>query len=122
MLAKLNILDDEINARNSLAEEIKKIQIKRDLKFPVIDKNSYSSYGQFTIIDENRDELKQVLSQIEIPSMIHYPKPLNQQPAVYCNASHTPVSNRLSSQVLSLPLPIYANNIDNFLENLGKVL
>ena len=122
LLAKLSILDNEIKARNILAEKIKKLKTKRDIKFPDIDKNCLSAYGQFTIIDKQRDELNKILDRNKIPSMIHYPKPLNQQKAVYCSTSYTPVSERLSSQVLSLPLPIYSNNIEHFLGTLEREL
>ena len=71
---------------------------------------SYSShtFHQYTIqVPEKRDALQKFLVDKDIPSMIYYPVPLHLQEA-YSYLGHKkgdfPVSEKLSEQVLSLPM------------------
>ena len=75
-------------------------------------RNSYSThlYHQYTlrIADGKRNELKAFLQSKQIPSMIYYPLPVNEQKAIHWLA-RTPgtslnVSEELCSSVLSLPI------------------
>ena len=64
-------------------------------------------YHQYTIkiLNGKRDDLRTHLSNLKIPSLIYYPKPLHKQKAflTYKNGSF-PNSDDLQSKVLSLPI------------------
>lgn len=64
-----------------------------------------SVWAQFTIIVPNRDAVIAALTAVDIPTAIHYPRPIHAQPAYsrYANGA-TPVSDTLAGQVLSLPM------------------
>jgi UDP-2-acetamido-2-deoxy-ribo-hexuluronate aminotransferase len=65
-----------------------------------------SVYAQYTVIVPNREELQQRLKQHGIPTAVHYPVPLNEQP-VYkhlCCPECTPISQQIANQVMSLPM------------------
>jgi UDP-2-acetamido-2-deoxy-ribo-hexuluronate aminotransferase len=65
-----------------------------------------SVYAQYTILAEHRETLRAALEAKGIPTAVHYPVPLHRQPA-YEHLSWpelAPVSARLASQVVSLPM------------------
>ncbi|MDB2365703.1 DegT/DnrJ/EryC1/StrS family aminotransferase [Luminiphilus sp.] len=68
-----------------------------------------SVFAQYTILSERRDLLVDRLQHDGIPTAIHYPVPVNEQPAYkdLCCEGCTPVASRLSAQVLSLPMSPY---------------
>ncbi len=75
----------------------------------VIPKRKYGKhvFHQYTLKCQRRDELKEFLKKNDIPSMIYYPVPLHIQGAFsYLGYSEKdfPVSESLSTQVLSLPM------------------
>jgi dTDP-4-amino-4,6-dideoxygalactose transaminase len=64
-------------------------------------------YNQFTICTPKRDALKEHLRQSRIPTEIYYPHPLHLEPAFASldyKQGDMPVSERASSEVLSLPI------------------
>jgi UDP-2-acetamido-2-deoxy-ribo-hexuluronate aminotransferase len=65
-----------------------------------------SVYAQYTIMVSNRDMLQKSLVEAGIPTTVHYPVPLNEQPAYkhMCCADCTPVAQRLAKRVMSLPM------------------
>ncbi|MBZ9674726.1 DegT/DnrJ/EryC1/StrS family aminotransferase [Mesorhizobium sp. ES1-1] len=69
--------------------------------------NCTSVYAQFTILTPERDEAVRQLKLAGIPTAVHYPAPINEQPA-YASASSgneiTPVSSWLAKHVLSIPM------------------
>lgn len=83
---------------------------------PKIPMDYYSSFAQYTIQLENkqqRDKLQQKLMISAIPSMIYYEKPMHKQRAFsYLNLDNNlyPVSNVLSETVLSLPMHPYLSD------------
>ena len=62
-------------------------------------------YAQFTVLVADRDAVQERLKQAGIPTAIHYPIPLNEQPAYarFCCPECTPHSKALGRQVMSLP-------------------
>ena len=114
LLAKLEKFDWEIKERKKIGERynnlIDKIGIKR-----VQQKELRSSvFAQYTIIVENRQEVRNALKEKGIPSAVHYPIPLNEQPAYknYSNSGFTPNAKILSEKVLSLPMSPYLSSED----------
>jgi UDP-2-acetamido-2-deoxy-ribo-hexuluronate aminotransferase len=106
LLAKLERFDLEVvqritigNRYNTLMDEagIKRIRQKNDRT---------SVFAQYTIMANEREQIIERLNQADIPTAIHYPVPLNQQPAYvhFCCSDCTPVSKELAGQVLSLPM------------------
>ena len=105
LLAKLKVLDQEINRREELANLYTNYlqQLPMHIEPPRILEANLSSWAQYTVKTSNRDALKNRLNSFGIPTVIHYPAPLNMQPAVADLNVELPVGNLLSMQVLSLP-------------------
>lgn len=64
-------------------------------------------FHQYTLQVENRDELKNHLERMGIPTMIYYPIPLHLQKAYYKTGfgeGAFPIAESLSKSVLSLPI------------------
>jgi UDP-2-acetamido-2-deoxy-ribo-hexuluronate aminotransferase len=65
-----------------------------------------SVYAQYTVFVDDREACQQALQADGIPTAVHYPIPLNEQPA-YREAARggpTPLSAAAASRVLSLPM------------------
>jgi UDP-2-acetamido-2-deoxy-ribo-hexuluronate aminotransferase len=65
-----------------------------------------SVFAQYTVFVENREQLQEQLKAAGIPTAVHYPIPLNEQPAYrhLCCPDCTPVSKQRARQVMSLPI------------------
>jgi UDP-2-acetamido-2-deoxy-ribo-hexuluronate aminotransferase len=65
-----------------------------------------SVYAQYTVMVPNRDKLQKRLAEAGIPTAVHYPVPLNEQPAYkhLCCPDCTPVAHQLAKRVMSLPI------------------
>lgn len=77
------------------------------LETPYEESYSQHVYHQYTIkiLNGKRDELKQHLASLKIPSAIYYPKPLHKQIALKnFESGNLNNANDLSTKVLSLPM------------------
>jgi UDP-2-acetamido-2-deoxy-ribo-hexuluronate aminotransferase len=65
-----------------------------------------SVFAQYTVVVERREYWQEKLNQCGVPTAVHYPIPLNQQPAYQhlCCPECTPVSQRRAQEVMSLPM------------------
>jgi UDP-2-acetamido-2-deoxy-ribo-hexuluronate aminotransferase len=65
-----------------------------------------SVFAQFTVVVEQRAAVQAALQAAGVPTAVHYPKPLNLQPAYaeHCCPDCCPVSAGLAQRVLSLPM------------------
>ena len=108
LLAKLSIFDDELILRNKVASNYLALLSGVNVKsVPIINSFSRSVWAQFTIEVENRDKIQSGLSEKGIPTAVHYPTPLNKQPAVMDQNSFIPISDEASKHVISLPMGPY---------------
>lgn len=106
LLPKLAILDEEIDLRQQVADMYRQELTAIGLTPPVIQPHNRSVYAQYTIRVANRPAVQETLKQAGIPSAVHYPIPLNQQPAVASDAT-LPIGDQVSEEVLSLPMHPY---------------
>jgi UDP-2-acetamido-2-deoxy-ribo-hexuluronate aminotransferase len=107
VLAKLARFDWEIERRialgrryhsllASLGARVRPVQVKPDRT---------SIYGQYTVRAAGRDALQEALKAKGIPTAVHYPLSLHQQPAYAARhkGQSYPASEKLAREVLSLP-------------------
>ena len=71
---------------------------------PHIEPHNTSAWAQFTIQVPTRDQVQERLRAAGIPTAVHYPIPLNQQPAVSDRSARLPVGDALAHWVTSLPM------------------
>ena len=73
-----------------------------------------SVFAQYTILVEERAAVAARLDELGVPTAVHYPAPLDAQPAYreVCVSGSLPVSNELASSVLSLPMHAYLDEKD----------
>jgi UDP-2-acetamido-2-deoxy-ribo-hexuluronate aminotransferase len=105
LLPKLAVLDEETAQRQIVADRY--TQLLNDLGIkttPYIDPQNKSAWAQYTIRVHDRDSVQKTLSEAGIPSAVHYPIPLNKQPAVFDDTVELPVGNSVAEQVISLPM------------------
>lgn len=114
LLAKLSILDDEIAARQTVAESYTAALSPLGFTTPTIVEGRTSAWAQYTIRVANRDAIQEALKKAGIPSAVHYPLPLNRQPAVADESVYLPHGERAATEVMSLPMHPYlaAESID----------
>jgi UDP-2-acetamido-2-deoxy-ribo-hexuluronate aminotransferase len=65
-----------------------------------------SVWAQYTVLVKDRDGVQERLKQAGIPTAVHYPRPLDRQPAYerLVDSKPMPVSDSLAAQVMSLPM------------------
>src|SRR5690606_161605 len=74
---------------------------------PSVAKHNECAWAQYTIRVNRRDEVVSNLRSAGVPTAVHYPLPLNQQPAVADSSFCVPLGELASQQVLSLPMHPY---------------
>lgn len=113
LLPKLELLDDEIQLRNRVAENYTYLLNDSDINTtPFVQEYNFSAWAQYTIRVDSRDQVQKKLKEVGIPTAVHYPIPLNKQPAVADNAASLPVGDKMAEQVMSLPMHPYLSKED----------
>ena len=108
LLTKLEILEDEIERRQQVAERYDQFLHDAGIGFtPYVEPHNVSVYAQYTIRTEDRDGMRAKLEKAGIPTAVHYPIPLNKQPAVADDTANLPVGDEVAQQVISLPMHPY---------------
>jgi UDP-2-acetamido-2-deoxy-ribo-hexuluronate aminotransferase len=111
VLAKLERFDWEVNQRTLAGERY--LEMLRNAKSaipPVVRKDRVSIWGQFTIQVQNREMVLEKLKAKGIPTAVHYPVPLNRQPAYQASCrivGSLDNSDAVASRVVSLPMHPY---------------
>lgn len=113
LLPKLKIFEDEISLRQKVAARYDALFNAAGLHTtPYITPDNTSVYAQYTIKVEQRDACQEKLQADGIPTAVHYPIPLNKQPAVRDEIVHLPVGDLVAQQVISLPMHPYLSAVD----------
>ena len=105
LLQKLAGFEEEIALREQVAERYREMLADVEgVTAPQILPGRRSVYAQYTIRSPQRDALLERLARAGIPTAVHYPLPLNRQPAVADLRAVMPNSEAAALQVLSLPM------------------
>lgn len=108
LLPKLEILDDEMQARQKVAEIYNQLFSQAGINtIPFVESYNTSAWAQYTIQIDNRAEVQEKLKAQGIPTAVHYPIPLNKQPAVADSEIHLPIGDAIAEKVMSLPMHPY---------------
>lgn len=106
VLAKLERFDWEIEQRLLIGQRYNEWIDSAGLKRVQQRPGRTSVFAQYTILLDQREDVQKHLSKLGIPTAVHYPIPLNEQPAYkhLCCPDCTPVAQAVSKQVMSLPM------------------
>ena len=113
LIEKLKIFADEVEERNKVASRYNTaLSGNNGIALPVIPNGLTSVWAQYTlrVPAERRDPLAASLKAQGVPTAIYYPKPLHHQTAYRdypVPAGGLGVSERLATEVLSLPMHPY---------------
>jgi UDP-2-acetamido-2-deoxy-ribo-hexuluronate aminotransferase len=139
LLPKLEIFEDELARRNQVADRYTELLTERlaDLESgnlggreplcgsgprprivtPYVAPENTSAWAQYTVRVPNREQAQETLKAAGIPTAVHYPIPLNRQPAVEDLNADLPVGDKVSQEVMSLPMHPYLTE-----EQIGRVV
>ena len=108
LLPKLEVFAEEIALRQRVAdlygEALNNVGIDTT---PLIKDGCESVFAQYTIRVQGREAIQEKLKAKGVPTAVHYPIPLNRQPAVADATVSLPVGDSIAEQVLSLPMHPY---------------
>lgn len=111
LLPKLEIFEKELEQRQRVAklydESLRALGVNT---VPYVEEWNTSAYAQYTILVDERDQLQETLKKQGIPTAVHYPIPLNKQPAVADANVQLPTGDRVAEQVMSLPMHPYLDD------------
>jgi dTDP-4-amino-4,6-dideoxygalactose transaminase len=114
LLQKLTIFEDEIAARNRVAERYA-AGLGDVVRTPAVIAGGVSTWAQYTIEASERDGLAAALREQGIPTAVYYPIPIHQQApyARYPTApGGLPVTDAKAGVVISLPMHPYLTEAD----------
>ena len=108
LLAKLDILDDEVNGRQKVADLYAR-HLRGKVGVPAIPADVQSAWAQYTLQLDNRDAVAEHLKALGVPTAVYYPRAMHRQTAyaAYAPEAALAVSDRLADRVLSLPMHPY---------------
>jgi len=102
LLAKLEIFPEEVEARQRIGSRYSEL-LDGIVTTPYIESFNTSVYAQYTVQVENREQVQARLKEAGIPTAVHYPVPLNRQPALACSERFSR-SEHAAERVMSLPM------------------
>jgi UDP-2-acetamido-2-deoxy-ribo-hexuluronate aminotransferase len=109
LLAKLEVFDEEIARRVQVAGRYG-ARLAGVARTPWIEPRGTSVYAQYTIEVDNRDAVQKRLKAAGVPTAVHYPVPLNLQPAfagLGLGEGSFPRAEAAARRVMSLPMHAY---------------
>lgn len=112
MLPKLEIFEVELQQRQQVAERYAQFLTRQGIAAPFVAEGNSSAWAQYTVQVESRDGVQEKLKQAGVPTAVHYPIPLNQQPAVKDEQASLPVGDAIARKVMSLPMHPYLSEAD----------
>jgi len=109
LLAKLERFEWEVEQREKIGARYSALIVGtcRGITPPTIEPWNTSVYAQYTIQVAERDALVSRLAAAGVPTAVHYPVPLNRQPAFEarpCTREELPVASYVAQRVISLPM------------------
>lgn len=105
LLPKLAVLDEEMALRNQVAQRYTQLLNQAGINTtPHIDAHNTSAWAQYTVRVNNREQVQKRLAAAGIPTAVHYPIPLNRQPAVADSTVSVQWGDDVAEHVISLPL------------------
>jgi UDP-2-acetamido-2-deoxy-ribo-hexuluronate aminotransferase len=113
VLAKLERFDWEVEQRKAIGQRYTDLITSSQtgkgaaaITTPTIRADRTSVYAQYTVFAPDREALQKRLAAAGVPTAVHYPVPLNEQPAYkhLCCPDCTPVAQKLAKVVMSLPM------------------
>lgn len=108
LLPKLEIFAEEVALRQQVAEKYNTLLSEAGITtMPFIESYNESVWAQYTIQVNNRNEVQAKLEKQGIPTAVHYPIPLNKQPAVADTNAILPIGDTIAERVMSLPMHPY---------------
>ena len=109
ILAKLTRFEWELERRKAIGLRYNQLFDERGIEHVAQRDDRTSVFAQYTIFVDGRDAVQAALREAGIPTAVHYPAPLNEQPAYreICTYGDLPNSERAARCVLSLPMHAY---------------
>lgn len=105
VLSKMTVFEADIAGRQRAAALYDKhLHARGFTATPTILQGNISAWAQYTIQVDNRDQVLEALKDKGIPTAVHYPLPLNRQPAVADPDAVLPVGDAAAARVMSLPM------------------
>ena len=105
VLAKLERFDWEVQQRLALGARYNQLCDAAGIARMVQREDRTSVFAQYTVRVANRAQVQDRLKAAGIPTAVHYPIPLNRQPAyLELCSTPTPVADQLAAEVMSLPM------------------
>lgn len=117
LLPKLAVFDEELAQRQRVADTYNQLitdanagqghQADHLITIPYIEPHNTSAWAQYTIQVADREALQKHMKQAGIPTAVHYPIPLNKQPAVADDSVEMVIGDNAANKVMSLPMSAY---------------
>lgn len=114
LLPKLAILDDEMAQRQQVAERYTQLisslrgaEGDAAIQLPHVEPHNTSAWAQYTVQVSGRDQVQERLKAAGIPTAVHYPIPMNKQPAVADAVAQLAMGDTVAQRVMSLPMHPY---------------
>lgn len=106
VLAKLERFPWEVEQRKKLGEYYNKLLDQGGVERVVQRPDRSSVFAQYTVLLDDREAVQALLKESGIPTAVHYPVPLNEQPAYrhLCKPDETLIAREIASRVMSLPM------------------
>ncbi len=121
---KLRHFDKEVKLRQEIGQRYSALLADADIVTPFIENENTSVYAQYSVRVKDRASMVAKLSEQAIPTAVHYPMPLHLQEAfIYLGykMGDFPISERVSEEIMSLPMsPYLTNEQQDFIVNAIK--
>lgn len=107
MLPKLERFPWELEQRSRIAENFNQaFSALKDVTLPILKANRSSAWAQYTLQVHDRDNVQKELQKLGIPTAVHYPRTMADQPAYQENGRvvSQDTARELAQTVMSLPL------------------
>jgi UDP-2-acetamido-2-deoxy-ribo-hexuluronate aminotransferase len=113
LLPKLAALDEEILQRQQVADRYTQhLNAAGITTTPFVETHNRSAWAQYTVMLNDREKIQAHLKALNIPTAVHYPIPLNKQPAVADAGAQLVIGDKVAQMVMSLPLSPYLTQHD----------
>lgn len=106
VLAKLERFEWEVQQRIEIGNAYNAALDAKGVKRVVQRDDRTSVFAQFTVLLDDREAMQAKFAEAGVPTAVHYPIPLNEQPAYkhLCCPDCTPISKETAKRVMSLPM------------------